>query len=56
MCDNISLSKNGLDYTKEDFKKYDFIYNKSEDKARPILLFGNVKINHVEVKKIKNII
>ncbi len=35
----------GLDFTVDDFKKYEIIYNKKGDKGRPILMFGNFKIN-----------
>ncbi len=45
VCDSISQSKDGLDFSIEDFKTYDFIYNKIENKGKPILIFGNVSLN-----------
>lgn len=45
VCDSISQSKDGLDFSIEDFKAYDFIYNKIENKGKPILIFGNVSLN-----------
>lgn len=39
----------------EDFKAYELIYNKQENKGKPILMFGNVLITKVEMMRIKSI-
>lgn len=40
----------------EDFKKYEVRFNHTENKGKPILIFGNFKINQVEVNRVKKII
>ena len=56
VCDNLLLSKDNLNFTPEDFKAYEIKYNKEENKGRPTLIFGNFKICHVEINRVKKII
>lgn len=56
VVETISSSKNCLNLTAEDFRSYEFIYNKEEKKWRPVLIFGNVKIDDIELERIENIV